>query len=166
MLPRSRKYTVIEVALALRDFFLCSNAAEFASFWQSFTGSELASPAELEFEFNRLFVGPTSPSAPPYASVYLEKEPRLMGQTTMQVRALYRSMALAAPQGMPDDFLPYEIEAWLLLDEMDQAAKGWFLAHLGAWLPLFLERLERHGLSPEMRTITACLAQWLKGIQK
>lgn len=157
-----------EKALAARDFFLCVTATDFAEFWREFAGEELSDPDALEFEFNRLFVGPASPVAPPYASVYLEKEPRLMGESTLEIRELYKALGLRAPDGVPDDFLPYELEAWLTLESMEdaQAARAWLRARLLTWMPLFLNKLNGAPLSPQTRAVARSLAEWLSAVRK
>ena len=58
-----------------------------------------------EYAFNRLFVGPQAVPAPPYASVYLEAEPRLMGNAATDMREILQALGLAAPEGQPDDFI-------------------------------------------------------------
>lgn len=89
-------------------------------------GNRLASYTQVEpfefkqmcFEFNRLFVGPTSPLAPPYESVYLSQDRLVMREQTLEVRRMYQSENLMATlQGTtPDDFIATELEfaAYLL----------------------------------------------------
>lgn len=107
---------------------------------------------KLEYQFNRLFVGPDTVVAPPYASFYLEAQPRLFGETTLQVRTFYAKHGFLVPgnNSVPDDFLPYELDAALALrhllrqslDERVQASYTWFVCeHMGAWLPPFGQRV-------------------------
>ena len=56
---------------------------------------------KLEFAFNRLFVGPRCPLAPPFASCYMDVERTLMGPTTLRVRGMRRACGLAAPLDTP-----------------------------------------------------------------
>ena len=116
-------------ALLLRDFFAARTREELRAAYAAlaahmpdgFPPLGDAEAARLEYAFNRLFVGPDALPAPPYASVYLDADPLHMGPSTLDMRALLHSLGLAAPHdGQPDDFLPYELEAWhaltLLLD--------------------------------------------------
>jgi Nitrate reductase delta subunit len=48
----------------------------------------------LEFEYNRLFVGPALLIAPPYESVYRTEDHLVMGETTLDVRRAYREANL------------------------------------------------------------------------
>lgn len=54
----------------------------------------------LTVAYAALFVGPTQLLAPPYGSVYLEQEKRVMGETTMAAHAFYLECGLR----LDDDF--------------------------------------------------------------
>lgn len=148
---------ILSLAMALRDFFSASCAAELADAVPALcAGRTLGEDEarELEYEFNRLFVGPQAVPAPPFASIYLEKEPQLMGRSTLEVREFYLGLGLAVPEGgAPDDFLPYELDAWARLftleldEENDEArhalreARVWLVQeHMARWIPAFIER--------------------------
>lgn len=75
---------------------------------------------EVEYAFNRLFVGPMSVPAPPYASAWLENDPRLMGEAAMDVRALYHALGYAVPGegAIPDDHVSFELDAALALSAL------------------------------------------------
>ncbi|AFQ46231.1 TorD/DmsD family molecular chaperone [Desulfosporosinus meridiei] len=72
----------------------------------------------LTYEFNRLFVGPAAPKAPPYESVYRSAEGLVMQEQTLAVRKMYLREGLhSQEQGHePDDFIGTELEfmAYLL----------------------------------------------------
>ncbi len=167
----------MELALLLRDFFYCKDALSLRQCWNAFPDCEELSALELqklEYEFNRLFVGPNAPFAPPYASVYLENEPRLMGACTLEVRRLYQALGLATPESLPDDFLPFELEAWIILADLAEGDRDarrafhWLTAHLLSWLEHFTRRLEQASLSPPMLKIMQALNCWqklAKGVQ-
>lgn len=145
----------------LRNFFLARSGEDLAEACTALARGSQAEPdmAEMdwdqaEFTFNRLFVGPMALQAPPYASAYLETEPRLMGQTTIQVRRIYDMAGLGSPlQGrLPDDHIGVELDAALGLSAMareleaeePRALWAYFLhEHLGAWIPRFIERARR-----------------------
>ena len=173
----------IRLAMILRDFFSAGCAAELAvSFSSLRTGKALskAEARELEFEFNRLFVGPGIVPAPPFASVYLEKEPRLMGRSTLEVRELYLALGLTVPSGgAPDDFLPYELEAWVWLTtrenkvaaqeghEAVREARRWLVnEHMALWLPAFLMKASAASPSPVMADILKTLESWLQAAKE
>lgn len=130
--------------------------------------------AALEFAFNRLFVGPDAVPAPPYASVYLDADPLLMGKATTAMRELLHSLGLTvADSGQPEDFLACEIEVWLVLvrllhtasPETRQAVQDalvWLTEeHLGRWLPFFLARARAAGPPTLLFAVLDRLELWL-----
>jgi TorA maturation chaperone TorD len=168
-----------QIIAALRDFFLGPDAAALQS-----ASRRLARAAgrpcptsdwlEAEYAFNRLFVGPMAPQAPPYASVYLEPEPRLMGTSTLQARHLYQMVGLVCPwqDTMPDDHLSLELDACLRIRQgaLAEASSdlteiyAYFLTqHLAGWLPLFSRRVrEAPGVAPIMVWAVDELNNWLQ----
>ena len=170
------------LAAALRDFFSATCAEELAAVPTLCAKGNLGAGdmRELEFEFNRLFVGPDSVPAPPFASVYLEGEPQLMGQSTLEMRELYLGLGLAVPNaGCPDDFLPYELDAWLRLctlatDNADAdgsrailEARRWLvLEHMDRWIPVFIQRALAASPSPIMADILKTLENWLQAAKE
>ncbi|MBD5608594.1 MAG: molecular chaperone TorD family protein [Desulfovibrio sp.] len=158
----------IAVARGLRDFFLAKNRRELD---EALTLLEYGAEAnaELEYEFNRLFVGPASPAAPPWASVYLEKEPRLMGESTLFVRRLCSALGLSAPAGYPEDWAPFELELWLILralreeraDERLTAMSEDLIKHLDAWIPIFSGRARSASDNKSINFVITKLEEWL-----
>jgi len=125
-----------------------------------------ASPAiststiELETAYTDLFINRLGGApAPPYGSVYLERDERLMGQTTLHVAEAYRSEGLSLEgSGEPPDFLPTELEFLYYLVEQEEQALGrrdlaaarravehqasFCRTLLHPWIPSFGDRLE------------------------
>jgi len=67
--------------------------------------------ADLESDFNRLFVGPGKPLAPPWESYYLSRDHLLFQEETLAVREAYRRLGLEAVSlhSEPDDSLSLEL---------------------------------------------------------
>ncbi len=140
---------------------------------------------DAEYAFNRLFVGPMAVPAPPYASAWLETEPRLMGESTMDVRALYHALGYVVPDEgtAPDDHLSFELDAALALLALHDASRPaasaeheerglavneawcWLVAeHMGAWVPRFVQRaLAEPGVPPVIARALALLLCWQEG---
>jgi len=78
------------LAASLKE--LCPGAADYAE--EMIKLLPVHSDEELLVDYSRLFVGPTELLAAPYGSVYLEKERRLMGDSTMAAIDFYRSRGL------------------------------------------------------------------------
>jgi len=164
----------------LRDFFIAGTGREMQSAYQSLaeasetTAPPLADPEQLEYSFNRLFVGPQAVIAPPFASVYLDAEPLVMGETTLTIRRLYHLVGLASPwEGtLPDDHLALELDVALQLREglhqtestpLQSVYHYFLLEHLARWVPLFLRRVAQvDDLHPAVQWVCEELNRWLE----
>jgi len=106
-------------------------------------------------DFTRLFLGPFSLAAPPYGSVYLEGDRKLMGNSTADVSRRYQEDGLklsAEFKDMPDHitaeleymyFLIFkETEAFDASDYVEaqkfiEKQKAFITDHLSIWIPKF-----------------------------
>jgi len=170
------------VLVALRDFFAAPDGramvAAYAALTQADPGGKAANadapdPDDLECAFNRLFVGPGKVAAPPYASVYLDSDHRLMGDATRRVAAIYDAIGLASPQpgSLPDDHLALELDAVLAFRaltargpnaELDALWRYFLDDHLALWLPQFADAVRRAGPVPAaISHAVALLSTWL-----
>lgn len=161
---------------ALRDFFMAQDAAELATAYGRLGtgGPTVADWSVVEFAFNRLFVGPRALLAPPFASIYLEPEPQLMGRSTQTVRHLYEMMGLTSPwhNRIPDDHLSLELDAYLqlqtVLNQLESAELAvlrdyFLLKHLNQWLPRFIQRVKTTAVTPAPILFAVDqLAAWLQ----
>ena len=111
------------------------------------------SEEDLLVEYARLFVGPNEIVAPPYGSVYLDRDRRVMGDSTMEVMKMYEEQGLAMDRefrNLPDhitaelEFMYYlifkEIEA---LEKSDLAPTLNFIKIQEVFLDRFLKRWVR-----------------------
>lgn len=169
---------VEDLLLSLRDFFMATGARDLAQAYAALdkATSQSAPPVSdwnaVEFAFNRLFVGPKTLVAPPYASVYLEPEPQLMGETTLRIRALYRVLDRSLPwqDSIPDDHISFELDVYRQLyvatRRLDAAelesVRHYLLDHMARWVPVFVEST-RHAsdLPPAICFVVDCLSEWL-----
>ena len=108
------------------------------------------SSEEMAVDFARLFVGPFELVAPPYGSVYLEKNRRLMGDSTMAVHKIYQEAGLSLEVKEAPDHIALELEFmhYLCLCEAEAATKdneeqvhkvavmqaGFMQNYLGPWI--------------------------------
>jgi TorA maturation chaperone TorD len=115
---------------------------------------------DLSIDYARLFVGPFALLAPPYGSVYLEGERRLMGDSTLAVGECYREVGLEVAAGFngTPDHIAAELEFmhFLVVKELDALAGGdpvraqhvrqkqtsFLERHLAAWVPVFTRNVE------------------------
>ena len=110
-------------------------------------------------EYTVLFIGPAKLVAPPWESVYLNKQEMLFQESTLAVREFYRKFNMLPENFMrvPDDGLALEIHFMsklaqraldaLQADNMDllkyylNGQKIFLTNHLCVWIPMFLERM-------------------------
>jgi TorA maturation chaperone TorD len=127
----------------------------------------------LAVDHARLFVGPFALLAPPYGSVYLDGERRLMGDSTLDVSACYREVGLemaAGFSGTPDHIAAeLEFMHFLAIRELEALAKGdadlaryfrqkqgtFLQRHLAAWVPVFTQGIEEQAQTPFYQNLAA-----------
>ncbi|WP_419787148.1 TorD/DmsD family molecular chaperone [Pseudodesulfovibrio sp.] len=168
---------ICEGLTALRDFFASIDAKDLKAASVSIS-HHFDIPLDaatdwtgVEYDFNRLFVGPAAVPAPPYASAYA-KEPILMGRSTMEVRDAYRSLGLMVPdQGStPDDHLAYELDAVAAMVGAGEDVPGleevreWFIGeHMADWIPRFVDAVRQQPeVSAPVRMAVGALSGWLE----
>jgi len=169
----------LKTILGLRDFFMARNAPEMAQAFQLLAEScPENSPDEpdwalVEFAYNRLFIGPNSVVAAPVASIYIDTEPYVMGNTTLTIRRLYETVGLVSPwQGsLPEDHLALELDACRQLranlgrsGSPDLLELYGFLIenHMAEWIPIFVARVMAHSDTPAViGWICRKLKNWL-----
>ncbi len=164
---------------AIRDFFLADDASKLErSFMELSEAVGITPPVvedwqEVDFAFNRLFVGPATLEAPPFSSIYLDAQRLVMGKTTLDVRQMYGALGLESPwkNRLPDDHISLELDAALAMNhvvkKVDQAEiqelHARFMMHMETWVPLFTERVFTAPSShPAINYVVMCLSDWLQ----
>lgn len=115
---------------------------------------------KLKVEFARLFIGPYRLAAPPYGSIYLDGERKIMGDSTIDVRKRYLDSGLAISENFKDapDHIAAELEFMYFLvsneinaissEQLDEGSeclyrqKSFLADHLGAWIVDFSRNTE------------------------
>jgi len=134
---------------------------------------------ELLVEYTRLFLGPFGVIAPPYGSVYLDGERRVMGDSTLEVIKMYRNEGLsgnADDRELPDhvavelEFMSYlvfeEIKAMKKSDlraaieavEKQECFSGEFLRR---WIPPFCERIKENTENGFYAALAQCASTFI-----
>lgn len=183
---------------ALRDFFASSTQKDMEDIFHKYTKQGLMFERdtfslktcdflEVEYDFNRLFIGPDKVVAPLFSSVYLEPNALLMGEYTVRMRKLMEELDLAVPTlinggSIPEDFLAYELEILIILNSLmtrsyentvlyEALAKErtWLESHLKAWIPLFLKKCyeseEKVPIQGAIKAILSLLEEQIKGLK-
>jgi TorA maturation chaperone TorD len=117
---------------------------------------------ELAIDHARLFVGPFALLAPPYGSVYLEAERRLMDDSTLAVSERYHEVGLEVAAGFngTPDHIAAELEFMhvLVVKDLDTLSGGdpvrarryrrkqlgFLERYLAPWVPAFSRSVEEH----------------------
>lgn len=134
---------------------------------------------DLSVEHAKLFVGPCELKAPPYGSVYLDKERRVMGDSTMEVIRAYQKQGLSIDdefKELPDhisaelEFMYYlihkEVEALRNTDtkralkwiEQQEAFLNTFLR---PWVPPFCEKIKEGTDNKFYKALADCVSSFI-----
>ena len=95
----------------------------------------------LAHEYRRLFVGPAHKAAPPWGSVYTDRECVMFGESTLELRRWMREHGLVAPEGTrtPEDHIGLLLGLMAQLAQTAPAELDSFMAqHLLTWAHHFL----------------------------
>ncbi|MFW6081115.1 MAG: TorD/DmsD family molecular chaperone [Desulfosalsimonas sp.] len=110
---------------------------------------------DLRLDHARLFIGPFELAAAPFGSVYLDGGRTLMGESTSNIRDLYRQAGLEMAENFnnPPDHIIAELEfaAYLVSAEsgpetaenIKELKLRFFRDHLGAWIEPFTRAVEQ-----------------------
>ncbi|WP_374182855.1 Tat proofreading chaperone DmsD [Klebsiella variicola subsp. variicola] len=118
--------------------------------------------------WQRLFIGPWALPAPPWGSVWLDKESVLFGDSTLALREWMRTngIALDAERNEPEDHFGtlLLLAAWLCETEQDALFAQLLAWHLLPWSGRFLSVFVDHAAHPFYQALgqlaQATLAQW------
>lgn len=126
-----------------------------------------ALPDDLTWEYRRLFVGPAHKAAPPWGSVYTDKDQVIFGASTLELREWLRRQGIAIDRGPgdePEDHIGTMLVllAWLA-DENPQAVDEYLTDHLLPWAPHFLGYMEEQSEHPFFRALAQLTRLTLEG---
>ena len=106
-------------------------------------GFSTPSDEPLEAAWQRLFIGPWALPAPPWGSVWLDKESVLFGDSTLALRQWMRENQIAwdADQNVPEDHFGtlLMLAAWLAENQNTAACNELLAWHLLPWSCRFLD---------------------------
>ena len=107
-------------------------------------GGAFAADDDLMWEYRRLFIGPGAKPAPPWGSVYTDRECVVFGATTLELRAWMREHGVAriADEKTPEDHIGLMLALMAWLAQNQPADLGEFLSlHFLTWAGHFLDEL-------------------------
>ena len=103
-----------------------------------------AADDDLTWEYRRLFIGPGAKPAPPWGSVYTDRECVVFGATTLELRAWMREHGVArtADEKTPEDHIGLMLALMAWLAQNQPADLNEFLGlHFLTWAGHFLDEL-------------------------
>src|SRR5476651_2518766 len=122
-----------------------------------------------EEAFQRLFVGPYALPAPPWGSVYLDRESVLFGDSTLELRDWMRlhGIELHKVQAEPEDHigLMLMMSAWLA-ENSPELLEEFLATHLFTWVFRYLALLEQGAEHPIYQGIARLTKVTLQGWQQ
>jgi TorA maturation chaperone TorD len=131
---------------------------------------------QLSIDHAALFIGPFDLLAPPYGSVYLEKQRQVMGDSTMQVLQRYREAGLSVDVKEAPDHIAIELEFmhYLSMKEAEAETAGdahgaekyrdqqnQFYHHALCWVPQFCSAIREGSKSPFYIDLANCLERFI-----
>ncbi|WP_058910079.1 TorD/DmsD family molecular chaperone [Entomohabitans teleogrylli] len=129
--------------------------------------SGLISPGN--YPFSVLFEGQGTMEAPPWGSVYQDKDNLLMGVSAVQYHQflLENGLALDSPVNEPDDQFGLMLLAMAALLEQEKFAAATTLLeqHLLPWAYRYLERLQRNSVSDFYARLATLAEMFLRDLQ-
>lgn len=124
---------------------------------------------DLVWEYRRLFVGPAPKPAPPWGSVYTDKDMVVFGASTMELRDWMRRQGITVAKGEsdePEDHIATMLGllAWLA-EERPDLVEEYLRDHLLTWSSHYLEQLETAAEHPFYEGLAQLTRASLEGLQ-
>ncbi|XBS71393.1 Tat proofreading chaperone DmsD [Acerihabitans sp. KWT182] len=102
--------------------------------------------------YQRLFIGPDALAAPPWGSVYLDRESVLFGESTLSLRRWRQEQGIETQQqdNEPEDSIGMLLllSAWLAEQQRGELLDSLLARHLFPWCFRYLTLLETHAGHP------------------
>ena len=157
----------------LREHFDFAGLGELALEVAGELEAALTHPESLALAHANLFVGPFEMQVPPYASIYLDQEQRLMGPVSVEAAEAYAEAGLGPGQGPKEvpDHLSHELEFmyYLAFQAATSEAEIWterqqrfWREHLGRWLPEFAKALVEAETAPFYGSLALLLEEFCR----
>ncbi|OBU26393.1 molecular chaperone TorD family protein [Photobacterium aquimaris] len=124
----------------------------------------------LATDFQQLFEGMDVMPAPPWGSVYLDREQVIFGDSLLRYREFLAQQQMALDTGMrePEDQFGLMLLALANLIEQQQheAAKALLEQHLLPWAYRYLELVEKSAKTKTYQYLAIAMQQWLRYLQQ
>ena len=124
---------------------------------------------DLVWEYRRLFIGPAKKPAPPWGSVYTDRECVVFGESTLALRQWMRENGIerTVDEKTPEDHigLMFVLLAWLA-DNKPELVESYLTDHLLTWSSHFLDQLAAAAEQPFYEGLALLAKESLEGMQQ
>lgn len=125
-------------------------------------------PESIIWEYRRLFAGPGTKAAPPWGSVYTDRECVVFGETTLALRQWMRRNGISRPGDgtEPEDHigLMLLLMSWISRNRPD-LLEEYLTDHLLSWAPHFLQEMLDISSDPFFEGLALLTLSSLAGVQ-
>lgn len=164
-----RAFAVLDARAAGAEWPFVDNEEAASAIECMVAGLQEDSDDALMWEYRRLFVGPAKKAAPPWGSVYTDRDQVMFGRSTLELREWMRAHGVVKTlePGMPEDHIGYQLGcmAWLAHNKpacIDEYLRLHFLPWASHFLSLMYQATE-NSFYQGLATLTRLS---LEGIQK
>lgn len=123
----------------------------------------------LVWEYRRLFVGPAKKPAPPWGSVYTDRECVVFGESTLALRRWMRENGIerTTDEKTPEDHigLMLVLLAWLAANK-PELIEPYLQDHVLTWSSHFLDQLAEAAEHPFYKGLALLAKESLEGLQR
>lgn len=158
----------------------CEDICLLSDFISNITNISEEEIDNLNFEYNRLFIGPGHLPAPPWESVYRSREKIILDEHTLAVRKFYKKWQIVTQNKNkdPDDHIGFELEFISILigksikaledSNMEylystlQGQRDFLISHLLIWVDEFSKKLAGGTEHPFYKGLALFTPKYLK----
>lgn len=123
---------------------------------------------DLVWEYRRLFIGPGKKPAPPWGSVYTDRECVVFGESTLALRRWMRECGIerTTDEKTPEDHigLLLVLLSWLV-ENKPELVEEYLREHVLTWSSHFLDELSEAAEQPFYRGLALLAKESLEGMQ-
>lgn len=133
---------------------------------QSLIAESVRNKEKINEDYKRLFVGPDKLSAPPWGSVYLDRESVIFGCSTLELRQWQKEHGISTVMGAkePEDHIGLMLMlASYLAENQEDVLQEYLADHLFPWCFRYLKLLEKHADTPFYKGLARLSALTLNG---
>lgn len=163
-----RAFAALDPAAAAQEWPFADEDEVAVSLELMVTGLANGLTDDLMWEYRRLFIGPAAKPAPPWGSVYTDRECVIFGASTLALRSWMRECGIArtTDDKTPEDHigLMLALMAWIAR-EKPEALGEYLQLHVLTWSSHFLDALDSAAEHPFYQGLARTAKASLEGIQ-